>query len=163
MRDTVPTAIASAIVAPFGRASISATGSKRRVSARWALVATIMLALTGHGMSAQMTKLPGNDGLIGHPCHDKYLIDRGDRYAKMAILNGEIKTVAFELNERGLPDGITLAPEMCALLRQVNEVQDEILSDWYAERQCNNNASDQSYFQAKIDERLGYKAKTVKS
>jgi hypothetical protein len=80
----------------------------------------------------------------------------------MAILNGEIKTVAFELNERGLPDGITLAPEMCALLRQVNEVQDEILSDWYAERQCNNNASDQSYFQAKIDERLGYKAKTVK-
>ena len=46
----------------------------------------------------------------------------------MTVLSAEIDALAVELNEGNLPDGITLAPEMCALLRQVNEAHDAILA-----------------------------------
>jgi hypothetical protein len=126
------------------------------------MAVAIMLTLTGNGMAAQMTRIPSPDFFAGHPCHDKYLLDRENLYAKIDILKSEIKALAFELNERGLPDGITLAPPICERLRQINAAHDEILSDWYAERQCNTYASDQPIFQSKINERLGFKAKTVK-
>jgi hypothetical protein len=137
-----------------------AGGLLKPLSAGWA-VAAAMLAVTGNGIAAQMTKLPAIDALIGHPCHDKYLITRQDQYAKMAILSGEIKALAFEFNEVGLPEGIKLVPPICERLRQINSAHDEILSGWYAERQCNNNASDQPIFESRIDDRLRRKAKTV--
>jgi hypothetical protein len=126
------------------------------------ITAAIVFALTNNGMAAQMTQLPGLDVLIGHPCHDQYLLERGNLYAKINVLKGEIKAQSFNFNQVGLPDGTALAPPICALLRQIDQVQDEILSTWNAERQCNPSAADQSIFQSKISDRLKNKARTEK-
>jgi hypothetical protein len=140
--------------------AISATSSKGVC----AMAAIAMLALTGNGMAAQMTQFPNNqdDYHTGHPCHDSHYPVRHDWYIKMTVLNSEINALADKLGEGGLPDGITLAPEMCELLRQVNEAQDGILASWYAEKECDKNEKDPwPYIDNRISVRQGLKAKTI--